>query len=489
MTRYLGKLVRLSGRLAVIVIAIVATILLVRGFDTRRGPPLELWHTVELRAEYRHGRTDVDDWQGYLELEDALFAEMQTKVYARLPPDQRQEINRYYAQSPYNPTAFAQDYNRSWELAHTEPRGAAVLIHGLTDSPYSVRSLAELLHAQGYHVIALRMPGHGTIPSGIREARWQDWMDVARLAGRYAGEIVGANKPLVFGGYSNGGALAMAYAIESVDDDMLPIPDRVILMSPEIGISPAASLARILDALSVFPFFAHSAWTEIWPEYDPWKFNSFPLNAGYQAYLMTQEVQSGLNRLKEKDAIASLPPVLTFSSTVDATVSTAATVDALYMRLLPANRSELVLFDLARYQRIKPFLKSGNANLIDRLQSQTDLPFAYTLIRTPSPDTREVVASTRQQGQSEPTNESLNMAWPREIYSLAHVAVPFRSDDPWYGNGEINPNGVHSLGNLSPRGERGVIIVPAGQFLRMRYNPFHDYLEQRVLEFLAPLER
>ncbi len=143
MTRYLGKLVRLAGRLAVIVVAIVTTILVVRGFDARRGPPLQLWHTVELGAEYRHGRTDVDDWQGYLELEDALFAEMQTKVYARLPPDQRQEINRYYAQSPYNPTAFAQDYNRSWELAHAEPRGVAVLIHGLTDSPYSVRTLAD----------------------------------------------------------------------------------------------------------------------------------------------------------------------------------------------------------------------------------------------------------------------------------------------------------------------------------------------------------
>jgi hypothetical protein len=110
--------------------------------STRLGPPLQLWHTVQLEAEYRHGRTDVDDWRRYLELEDALFAEMQAEVYARIPSDQRQEINRYYAQSPYKPTAFAQDYNRSWELAHAEPRGAAVLIHGLTDSPYSVRALA-----------------------------------------------------------------------------------------------------------------------------------------------------------------------------------------------------------------------------------------------------------------------------------------------------------------------------------------------------------
>ena len=245
----------------------------------------------------------------------------------------------------------------------------------------------------------------------------------------------------------------------------------------------------MLDALSGITFFAHSAYTEIWPEYDPWKFNSFPLNAGYQAYLMTQEVQSGLDRLHANAAIASLPPVMTFSSLVDATVSTPAIVDALYMRLLPTNRNELVLFDLARYKRIKPFLKAGSSNLIDRLRASPELPFTFTLVRTVSPDTREVVAATRRPGQTEPTNERLNMSWPRGIYSLAHVAVPFRADDPWYGNGEINPPGVHSLGNLSPRGERGVTIVPAGHFLRMRYNPFHDYLEQRVLEFLAPLER
>ncbi len=127
---------------------------------------------------------------------------------------------------------------------------------------------------------------------------------------------------------------------------------------------------------------------------------------------------------------------------------------------------------------------------VERLEARPDLPFTYTLVRTRTPDAREVVAATRQPGQTEPINEAMKLAWPRGIYSLSHVAVPFRPNDPWYGDGdEINPQAGFSLGNLSPRGERGVTIVPAGQFLRMRYNPFHDYLEQRVLEFLAPLER
>ena len=41
----------------------------------------------------------------------------------------------------------------------------ALLIHGLTDSPYSMRALAGSLHARGFEVTVLRLPGHGTLPS------------------------------------------------------------------------------------------------------------------------------------------------------------------------------------------------------------------------------------------------------------------------------------------------------------------------------------
>ena len=46
-----------------------------------------------------------------------------------------------------------------------------------------------------------------------------------------------------------------------------------------------------------------------------------------------------------------MPPILTFQSVVDFTVSTPAVISALYA-LLPANGSELVLFDLNRAAKI-----------------------------------------------------------------------------------------------------------------------------------------
>jgi hypothetical protein len=61
------------------------------------------------------------------------------------------------------------------------------------------------------------------------------------------------------------------------------------------------------------------------------------------------------------------------------------------------------------------------------------------------------------------------------------VAVPFPSDDTLYG-GEADPaqgDGIH-LGVLAPRGERSVLTVSPGDFLRITWNPFFPYIEERV---------
>ena len=44
--------------------------------------------------------------------------------------------------------------------------------------------------------------------------------------------------------------------------------------------------------------------------------------------------------------------------------------------------------------------------------------------------------------------------------------------------------GLH-IGMMSPRGERNVLSVPASDSLRLRYNPFYLYLQQRIVNFLS----
>jgi alpha-beta hydrolase superfamily lysophospholipase len=49
--------------------------------------------------------------------------------------------------------------------------------------------------------------------------------------------------PIYLLGYSNGGALSVMYALDSLEDSSLPRADGLILLSPAIGVSPAAALA------------------------------------------------------------------------------------------------------------------------------------------------------------------------------------------------------------------------------------------------------
>ncbi len=39
--------------------------------------------------------------------------------------------------------------------------------------------------------------------------------------------------------------------------------------------------------------------------------------------------------------------------------------------------------------------------------------------------------------------------------------------------------------NLVLRGERGVLQISAADILRVHWNPFHTYLQRRMLEFMS----
>ena len=94
---------RLAGVVAVI-IAVIATIWLVRAFESRNLPELRLWHQASLDNEF-----SVDDYpdglslKAYLELEERLMQELETKVVAQVPPANRKFLSRYTETSPINP--------------------------------------------------------------------------------------------------------------------------------------------------------------------------------------------------------------------------------------------------------------------------------------------------------------------------------------------------------------------------------------------------
>ncbi|MHC4219624.1 MAG: alpha/beta hydrolase [Planctomycetota bacterium] len=489
--RLVGLFVKYALRPALKIVAVAIllffTVLLVWAFDARGMPDLEAWNTASLDAEFRAGDDRPGlDLAGYLKMEEALFKELETEVLKEVEPTPILTLSRYSADGPNNPVRFPTNWNRSFELVPDEIRGGALLLHGLTDSPYSLRLMAELLRDEGYYVLALRLPGHGTAPAGLRRIKWKDWMAATRLGARHVHGMVNGRGPVVVVGYSNGGGLAVKYTLEAIEDPDLAVPDRLILFSPAIGITRFAALARWHKVLSWIPYFEKSAWMSIEPEIDPFKYNSFPKNAGYQTHLLTGDVRAHFDRIKRAGRAAEIPPILAFQSLVDTTVLTDAIVNGLFNGL-EGDGHELVLFDVNRVALFKYLFVSDHRQLLDRLESGGELPYTLTVITNINEESLAAQERKTPPRSRESISTGLGLEWPVTVYSLSHIAIPFSPDDPIYG-GQLHLDlewGV-PLGALEPRGERKLLRISEAQFMRLRHNPFFDYVERRVRETVAP---
>ena len=97
----------------------------------------------------------------------------------------------------------------------------------------------------------------------------------------------------------------------------------------------------------------------------------------------------------------------------------------------------------------------------------------------------DVVERSVAPGATTIETRPLGLAWPRDVFSLSHVAIPFPLSDPVYGRDEI-PGGpaLIRLGLLSPRGERAVLSVPSDTLMRLTCNPFFAYMSERILAWV-----
>ena len=195
-----------------------------------------------------------------------------------------------------------------------------------------------------------------------------------------------------------------------------------------------------------------------------------------------------LRRAGANGTLGSMPPVLAFQSLIDSTVLTESITGHLFDRL-PEGGHELVLFDLNRLGSIRQFLRLRHQSLLHRLTTGPALPYSVTLITNAGTESSEVVERRRPPGGGLQPGRPLGLFWPEQVYSLSHVAIPFPPADPLYGDGSgrSEPE-TPLLGSFRPRGEDGLLIVPVGQFMRLRYNPFFDYMEQRLVETARPEE-
>ncbi len=479
------RLLRVLRRVVVLVLVVAATVLALRAWDSQRGPPLEPWHTY-VPAEMHVAEIDRSDWAAYLRHEESIFRAVRREVVDRIDPQAAVPGNRYWAGSPIYPGRFEQDFNRSYLLEPDGPPvGAVVLLHGLTDSPYSLRHVGQRYRDRGFLVVAIRLPAHGTVPAALTDIEWEDWDAATRLAVREARRRVGTDRPLHIVGFSNGGALAMKYALDALESEALPRPDRLILISPMIGITSFARFVGLAALPALLPAFAKAAWLGLLPEFNPFKYNSFPVNGARQSHRLTRVLQDRLARGGREGRLANLPPVLTFQSVVDFTVSTPAVISGLYAHL-PANGSELVLFDLNRAAALSPLLRDAAETVLSRILPTPPRRYRTVIVSNAAADRYDVSERITEAGATTEEVRPLDLAFPPGIFSLSHVALPFPISDSLYGlkPDEREDFGIH-LGAIAPRGERGVLIVNLDTLLRVSSNPFFPYQIARIEQAIA----
>ena len=448
-------------------------------------PPQMLWHNENLTEEFTASKADeIRTYDDYLQLEDRLFAQLEEKVYAPTATGPEYALVRYSSGSAADPRQRRPNWNRSFEFSANRPVGGVMLLHGMSDSPYSLRALGETLNRRDYWVIGLRLPGHGTAPSGLKRIAWQDMAAAVRLGMAHLAASVG-QKPIHIVGYSTGAALAINFSLDSLDGNDLSVPASLVLISPAIGVQATAALAKWKRRISYIPGLGGFAWLSVLPEFDPYKYNSFATNAAEQVHSLTRSVARRIAARARSDPKEILPPTLVFKSTVDATVSPDAVVDRLLKYLKP-DRHELVLFDINRFAAKSKLLISDPAPFTDRLLADNSLPFVVTLVSNENSESRSVLARSKPPFSVEASKtEPLNLAWPRGVISLSHVALPFTPNDPLYGQTPPNKEDIIFLGPMAIQGERDLLKIPYSFLVRLRYNPFYDFLETRTLEWFA----
>jgi alpha-beta hydrolase superfamily lysophospholipase len=469
----------------VIFTVIVAVLALFYGWASaaRSLPDLNGWHREAPESEFTASDADDGfDFDDYLALEDEVFDELNALVAGPWSNERVGGFSRFRTGSVCNPeTVLDRNWNRTFVFDHEDPIGGALLVHGLSDSPYSLRAIGQRLHREGFTVIGLRVPGHGTCPRALADADRADWMAAVRIAAAGLRDRLPDETPLILVGFSNGGALALDYATAAIEDDDVPSADAVILFSPMIGITPLAQLTRLFGPVVRFSGEEKAEWSSINAEIDPFKYSSWPMNASVQAWKMTQRVERRLARLDRDGRTGELPPILAVQSAVDSTVVVSDLIARLFDRLNPGS-SELLLFDINRVEWYEDVIDLSFEERIFPAMRDSSLGFSLAVVTNDDVDSGSLVLRHREpDGYSE---KALGLRWPEPLFSLSHGALPIPLDDPVYGVGDGTPNSRSNLGSLAARGESGVLAFSESLLVRLRYNPFYEFTEDHVVNWL-----
>jgi esterase/lipase len=326
-------------------------------------------------------------------------------------------------------TPFELSPSGDFEKGRDKPCKRGVLLtHGLIDSPYHMRHLAGFFQRNGFRVMAVLLPGHGTQPGDLLDADWREWAKtVAYGADCLAAEV----DELYLAGFSAGAALSVFHAAHD---------DRVrglFLFSPALEITPLAKWANLHKFYSWL--LPKAAWVSNMQDRDLYKYESFCKNAAAQMYKLTQALPKG-----DLDI-----PVFAVASADDATVNSAATLR--FMQRARNRCSRLVWYSTTK-------VEEENVEWVDSaVPERRILSSAHTAIVMPPEDAYYGA-----------NGGYANCLHYYDTDSERYKACMSQPGEVWWG--EVNPQNL----------ERGLLR-------RLMYNPHYAAMEASMQKFIQGL--
>jgi carboxylesterase len=174
-------------------------------------------------------------------------------------------------------------------FAHAGGPGGALVLHGFTGNPQSMRPTAETLASLGLAVDLPLLPGHGTDPSDLVDKRWEDWSGAAEQA---LDDLEARCEEVVVVGLSVGGTLACYLA------ERHPEIRGIAVVNPMVE-PPADSLRELVGSMiDSGETFALGVGSDIAkPGIAELAYSGTPLEAARSLFLGVDEVAAGLARI------------------------------------------------------------------------------------------------------------------------------------------------------------------------------------------------
>ena len=148
----------------------------------------------------------------------------------------KKDYKKYYDKKLSKPVGYGVPFLGSPSfLTKKNDKFSILLCHGYKSCPKEMQSLSRFLNDRGFYTYCVRMAGHGTNPTNIKDITWQDWDDSFQ---RGYSALKNITDNVIVIGFSTGGLVSLLNASKKGKN-----------LSAVIAINPAIRLRDIRSNL------------------------------------------------------------------------------------------------------------------------------------------------------------------------------------------------------------------------------------------------